>query len=217
MLLVIAATDQEIAGLRERFASHQGLCFLKGGIGLVETTCSLTGFLERQGRNVTGVLNIGVGGAFACGPLTLLDLAVASAEVIGDLGICFEGRLAPLASPGLDVHRLFSCQGALFDRFRSWCRHRGQEVHVGPFVSVNCVSGTRQRGDMLAATHDAICENMEGAAVARVCQRYGVDWLELRCMSNMVEDRDTSAWRLPEAAARCAEVAGHFLTDSLRT
>jgi futalosine hydrolase len=44
-----------------------------------------------------------------------------------------------------------------------------------------------------------ICENMEGAAVALACQQLSVPLLEVRGISNLVEDRDTSRWNLPLA------------------
>ena len=41
---------------------------------------------------------------------------------------------------------------------------------------------------------------MEGAALAHVAAIYGVPLLELRAVSNLVEDRDLSRWRIREAA-----------------
>lgn len=215
MLLVTAATNQEISTLKDQFAECPHVCFLVTGIGLVDTAHSLTVFFERQGHDITGVVNIGVAGAFPRANVKILDLCLASSEVIGDMAICFEDRLAPLGSPELVLHQYFSCQGRLYDAFQEWAGKSACDVHQGPFVSVNCVSATRKRGEMLAATYEAISENMEGAAVARVCQGYGVDWLEVRCMSNMVEDRDTSSWRLSEAIAKCSEHCGQFLTEYL--
>lgn len=215
MLLVTAATKQEIVALKMQFAACPDVCFLVTGIGLVETAHSLTVFFERQGHDITGVINIGVAGAFPRAGVKILDLCLASSEVIGDMAICFEDRLTPLGSPELVLHQYFPCQGRLLDSFQEWAGKTSYPVRQGPFVSVNCVSATRKRGEMLAATYEGISENMEGAAVARVCQSYGVDWLEIRCMSNMVEDRDTSNWRLSEAVAKCSEFAGQFLTDYL--
>jgi futalosine hydrolase len=40
---------------------------------------------------------------------------------------------------------------------------------------------------------------MEGAAVAMVCNTFKVPCVELRCISNMVEDRDTANWMLEDA------------------
>jgi futalosine hydrolase len=52
-----------------------------------------------------------------------------------------------------------------------------------------------------------MCENMEGAAVVRVCREFNLPSAELRCISNYVEDRDLSTWCLPEAAAKAAHTA----------
>jgi len=60
---------------------------------------------------------------------------------------------------------------------------------------------------LLARQHQALCENMEGAAVARVCQQFGLPLLELRCISNLVEDRNLQNWQLKQACTRCGEAA----------
>jgi futalosine hydrolase len=41
---------------------------------------------------------------------------------------------------------------------------------------------------------------MEGAALAHVATLYDVPFLEIRAISNAVEDRDFTRWRLREAA-----------------
>ena len=46
---------------------------------------------------------------------------------------------------------------------------------------------------------------MEGAAVAHVAHLYGVPVGEVRGISNIVTDRDTSSWRIAEAAAAAQE------------
>lgn len=216
MILVTAATSQEITALQDQFADCNEVVFLVTGIGLVDTAHTLTSFLERQPGDIKGVINIGVGGAFIGSKVKILDLCLASSEVIGDMAICFEDRLGSLGSPELFLHQFFPCQGRLLNQFQEWCVETSQDIHFAPFVSVNCVSATQKRGDMLAATYKAVSENMEGAAVARVCESYDLDWLEIRCMSNMVVDRDTSAWRLAEAATKCSDFVGQFLTHYLR-
>ena len=46
---------------------------------------------------------------------------------------------------------------------------------------------------------------MEGAAIAHVAHLHGVPVGEVRGISNIVTDRDTGTWRLPEAAAAAQE------------
>jgi futalosine hydrolase len=42
---------------------------------------------------------------------------------------------------------------------------------------------------------------MEGAAVAQVAELHTIPWLEVRGISNIVEDRDMARWDIPKAAA----------------
>jgi futalosine hydrolase len=48
---------------------------------------------------------------------------------------------------------------------------------------------------------------MEGAAVAQACLRYGLDCLEIRGISNLVEERDLEKWEI----RRAVEVAQRFI------
>jgi futalosine hydrolase len=64
---------------------------------------------------------------------------------------------------------------------------------------------------MLAARFGGLCENMEGAAVARVCAAFDLPCLELRSISNRVEDRDTGRWRLKEACAKAGAAVARVL------
>jgi futalosine hydrolase len=41
---------------------------------------------------------------------------------------------------------------------------------------------------------------MEGAAAAQVAELHGIPWLEVRGISNIVEDRDIEKWDIPKAA-----------------
>ncbi|MQA92922.1 MAG: hypothetical protein GEU90_22310, partial [Gemmatimonas sp.] len=52
----------------------------------------------------------------------------------------------------------------------------------------------------------ALCETMEGAAYAHVAAFYGVPFAEIRGISNLVEDRDTSRWRIAQGAEAAAEI-----------
>ena len=81
------------------------------------------------------------------------------------------------------------------------------DFSIGRFVTVSCTTGTAIRGAMMAKQYNAMCENMEGAAVARVCSEFNLPCLEVRCISNMVEDRDTTKWQLQKACRKCGKVA----------
>jgi futalosine hydrolase len=210
MFLLVAATEPEIASARALLPPRK-IDFLVTGLGPVEATLALAQALGRAPDRYRGVVNVGVGGAFAGTGLHLLDLCLARREVLGDLGICLEGRIEDF-SPALRAPRIFPLENGLLAAAEEILTADAVPFYAGTFVTVSCVSGTRARGDMLRARHQAICENMEGAALARVCQAFGVDLLEIRAISNLVEDRDQAAWRLREASETACRAAVKLLT-----
>jgi futalosine hydrolase len=88
----------------------------------------------------------------------------------------------------------------------------GIPLHQGVFVTLSTSSGSGARGDELFQRYNALCENMEGGAVAQVAALYGVDCLEVRGVSNLVEDRDISRWDIPLAVER----AQRFILDFIK-
>ena len=75
-------------------------------------------------------------------------------------------------------------------------------IHVGTFVTLSTCTGTAVRARELEARYHGLCENMEGAAVAQVAELDRIPWLEVRGISNIVEDRDLEKWDIPRAAGR---------------
>ena len=94
-------------------------------------------------------------------------------------------------------------------------------IKTGTFVTVSTVTGTDKRARELekrfsassASGGGAICENMEGAAVAHVCAMYGIPMLEIRGISNIVEDRDRSKWDIKTAAENCQKAVFVLLKE----
>jgi futalosine hydrolase len=207
MYLLVAATDLELEPAGKALAGSQNVSLLLSGVGPVDAAFALTRYLSQHDQ-VSAVINFGVAGAYLNTGLEVLDMCVAQSEVLADLGICFPDRIEPFAGDALAVNREFDLQNELYQEARKILGCENIPFASGRFLTVNCVSGTGLRGDYLHKTHQAICENMEGAALARVCQGFGVDFLELRCVSNMVEDRNPSKWRLKEACAAAGFAVG---------
>jgi futalosine hydrolase len=186
---------------------------LPAGMGKVNAAHGATALLEA--RRVRGVLGFGIGGAYPGSGLELCDVALASAAIYGDEGvdapggwISTEGIGIPLVDrPGLRVFNEFVLDA---DRVRTAAAALGDAglpVKVGPFVTLSSCSGTAARGAELARRFAALCEGMEGAALAHVCALYEVPFLELRAVSNHVEDRDLSRWSIRYAALAAQRAA----------
>ena len=209
MYLIAAATAFELAPFVRQCPKNARFAPLITGIGPVETTLQAAMFLAQPPEHITGVINIGVAGAYhkeheGAG---LLDICLAEHEVLGDLGICDGDRVTPFRREDLHIVDEFDLENWLLAEADAHLKSMNIPYRRGGFVTVSCVSGSRQRGEALASNTEALCENMEGAAIARVCQHFGVPLLELRCISNMVEQRDLNKWRLHEACERCGTVA----------
>lgn len=214
MYLVTAATAFEMEAFRRACPPSLPFVPLLTGIGPVEAAVQVTAVLARAATPFQAVLNLGLAGAY---PLdegegaSLLDLCLATGEVLGDLGVCSQDGIEPLRGDSFQVIDTFPLDPALPTRARALLADGPWPVRSGTFVTVSCVSGSRARGLLLARQHRALCENMEGAAVARACLQFNLPLLELRCISNLVEDRNLANWQIQKACARCGEAAALVL------
>ena len=133
--------------------------------------------------------------------------------MFGDFGISLPEKIIHL-DRSLTGEIVFPLDDGLLETGRRLLKSHDLACHTGVFITVNAVSGTLRRGEMLRARWQGLCENMEGAAVARVCREFSLPCLELRAVSNYVEDRQPANWRLHEAG-RQAGLAAALITKGL--
>jgi futalosine hydrolase len=190
------------------------------GMAAVNTAHVLTREIERHGRPAL-VIQAGIGGAFVQGGLPVGAVALATEEVYGDVGVITPGGW--LSAEGIGIPLVpggaargaessagsaarpprfnhFPLDAALVERAAQACG-----AQTGRFLTLSQVTGTRALADHLYARFGAICESMEGAAAAHVCTLYDLPFLEVRGISNLVEDRDRAKWRIPQAARAAQE------------
>lgn len=205
---------QEVAARpwhRGRLAGREVLV-VEGGIGAVNTAHALTCVLQALRPGL--VLQAGVGGAYLAAGLEKGDVVLASEENYGDLGVRTREGWQPAELIGIPV---LPAEQAYFNRFPLDEALVAQALRVlasaraGPFVTVQECSGLASLGAERAARFGALCENMEGAAAAHLCRLYQVPFLEVRAISNQVEDRAPQHWDLPLAGGRAQEAALHLV------
>ncbi len=232
-VLVAGATAAEVAGVREALARPRegtlggrpwragrigGLAVgvLTTGIGKTNVGLALGAALEvcRPGL----LLSVGVAGAFpGCG-LEVEDVAVARSELYGDEGVALADGFRAMEEIGLPLWE--GPGGRFFTRFPADSRvaaaleeaaAAGGRVVVGDFLTLSTVTGTAARAEELSGRFGAVCETMEGAAVAHAAAARGVPFGELRGISNRVGPRDRPSWRLEAAAAVAGAALVRFL------
>ncbi len=217
MLLIAAATENEIKPLFHFLTGIDQVEVFITGVGPVATAASLSRHLTLHGSKIDAVWNIGVAGAYTDSGVNMLDICMAQQEILGDFGICLQSEISSFP-PGLDsTDTSFDFKSDMAARLKRILSEQKIVCKEVNFVTVNCCTGTKERGEFLHKKHDAGCENMEGAAVAMVCQNFNIPCVELRCISNMVEDRDKTKWQVSEAIEKICRVTEVLLQASVRT
>lgn len=221
-VLIIAAVPQEIPLLEQALgkSSRQGkgafdyvagtiggrrVILSASGIGKVNAAAATAALIERCRPGL--VINTGCAGAYPGSGLAIGELAMAGEEILGDEGVqtsagwqdLWEMKLPSLARGDLQYYNEVPLSGEATARAEEMAQRHGTRLVRGRFVTVSTCSGSRERGEELALRFGAVAENMEGAAVALTSLRYGIDCLEIRGISNHVEERDMRRWNIPAA------------------
>jgi futalosine hydrolase len=173
VLLVIAATPQELAGAA-------GARTLVCGIGPRAAYTATEDIVAEGGAGA--VLNVGIAGTHRGSGVPVL------ATVIGTQAIDCDGDSEPLAP---DSRLLAAARRALPDALT---------LPIGTSGRVGGSSGVP-------------VEAMEGFSVLSACLDEGVPALELRVISNEVEEPDRALWRFDDALAELARVTALVVAE----
>lgn len=169
------------------------------------------------------ILQFGCGGAYPQAALNIGDLALATCEILLDEGsdspegfLDFEDLGLPLVErPAAPLYNRFDFDSALvdelYDGLRSFAADNGISCGKGPFVTVSTCTGTDEQARQRWQDSLAVCENMEGAALALVAARFGVPMVELRGISNIAARRQRDEWDIPGACRNVRKALRHLL------
>jgi futalosine hydrolase len=190
-----------------------------GGVGKINAAAATAVLIEQHHPRL--VINTGCAGAYTGSGLSIGNLAVASEEVLADEGVIMADgwkdlsymELPSLDHSGRQHFNTISLSSHVSEKAMQLADSLELFLMRGRFATVSTCSGTGQRGGELARRWNVIAENMEGAAVAQVCLRYGVDCLEIRGISNMVEERDMKKWELTLAVEAAQRFVLKYLKD----
>ena len=197
-LLLCVATEFEGALLRERLdGSDPNVAIVRTGVGPVNAAHAVTLFLAQA--DARAIVVCGVGGAYPTSGLQVGDVVCAASECYGDLGATSPSGFLDMKALGFAV---VEAPTPLFNDIPMQVFPVPRRV---PFVTVSSCTGTHGAARDIETRTAGAVESMEGAAIAHVAHLHGVPVGEVRGISNIVTNRDTSTWRLNEAAAAAQE------------
>lgn len=204
------------------FSLYQGkikknrILLVVSGIGKVNVATAATYLNERFSPDL--FILFGIGGAYPSVGLSIGDIAVAEREFYGDEGLLTKEGFYGLERIGIPLLKKgrkrffneFTLNKGLIKKIEKFVK---VPFKSGNFVTISATTCTNERALELRDRYDAICENMEGAAVAHVCEVFGKDLLEIRGISNIVDNRDRSRWDVKAGIKAYSDVLFDILND----
>lgn len=199
-----------------------------GGCDKANTAHILTCLLEAAEPSPLLVLQVGIAGAFtgASRAVTPGDVVVATEEIYADTGSSSPSGWLSADQLGLPLACVDGCVSAgrfvLDDELvreaagivDAELRRKEDGVGVaaprtltGRCLTSSQVTGLDAQAAVLSRHWGALAESMEGAAAAHMCAFYGVPFLEIRGISNLIGDRDRDSWHIDRAVAVAAQAA----------
>jgi len=198
-VLLVAATEGEVAALRAVLGDSVQV--LVTGVGMVATAARCARALTQRRYDLA--LNAGVCGTFD--PSLEPGLVV---HVVRD-------RIAELGAEDGDAFLTMSEIGLFADS--AFVNPNPPDIaalrELRPVhgITVNTVHGNERSIDAVVERFHPQVESMEGAGFMCACIDAAVPFAQVRAVSNLIERRNRSAWRLEEAIASLAEAVERIL------
>jgi len=205
--LLIAATFEELSGLyeyfkwsKESFVQTDNIDILISGVGMTATAFAL-------GQHLPGrydlVLNLGIAGAFDRN-IALGEVVQITEDTFSELGAEDKEAFISIEQLGFGQNRYAPSGIGL--------GVKGLQVVRG--ITVNTVHGNATSIAEVAKRLNPQTESMEGAAVFYACARFGLPCLQVRSISNYVEERNKDNWKIGLAIKNLNQWAINFLTNT---
>lgn len=202
--LIYAATDLESTLLRHH-ADPARVEIVRMGVGPVNAAHAVTLAITRSRPHA--ILVCGIGGAYPSSGLNLGDVACADSECYGDLGASSPAGFLDLRAIGFPI---VDGPPPIYNVLPLQLFPSARRV---PFITMSTCTGTDAAARAIEARTGGAIENMEGAAVVHVAAMHGIPAGELRGISNLVTNRDTTAWRITDAATAAQEALLSWLAQ----
>jgi len=165
------------------------------GMGIANTIFSLTKYLTEN--KVKNIVNIGIGGAYPSSKLAIGEVAIISDDNYSDFGLTMEKSFNKLNEIHLNLndYQKEITENKVEIKHKIELKMPDQKKYTA--ASGNTVSAIS--GDNFWAFRQEMIwkrqvESMEGAAVIDVANRFGLNCVQLRAISNIVGIQNKKLW-----------------------
>ena len=218
---IIGAMEQEIETLLEhmenKICSHRaGSVFYEGKLsgldvvvvqsGIGKVNAALCTQILCDCFAVTHIVNTGIAGSL-CAELDIGDLVISQDAMYHDFDCCAFGY--PVGKvPGTDVVAFPADDTMIGMAYGAAESVNPGHTKVGRVASGDQFVASPERKDMIIRDTQALCTEMEGAAIAQTAYRNGIPFVILRAISDKADNSAEMDYPTFEkiAAHRCAKV-----------
>lgn len=206
--LIVAATREELSGLytffdlpEEDFIATMAFDLLITGVGMTATAFAMGQHLSRQYEQV---INLGIAGCYDRS-IPLGSILNITSDEFSELGAEDKDEFLPIDLLG-------------FGKSRYLAKGSTESNSIIPLKEVNGITVNKVHGNTksIAAIVNRlhpVTESMEGAAVFYSCNQLNISCMQVRSISNYVEERNRDSWKIGLAVKNLNEWAIEFLTN----
>lgn len=195
-ILIVSATEKEIFPTLNKIKSFNQdnleVDILVTGIGAVFTSYLLTRKLSEKEYDL--IINAGIAGSFNP-DLNIGDTVYVESDQFADLGFEDKDKFYTVFEKGFVAKDQFPFKNALLENPYEF----NFDLKKVSSITVNTTHGCKKSTDLFKNKFNADIETMEGAAFFYVCLNEGVKFLQIRTISNYVEERNEANWNIPLA------------------
>lgn len=181
--LIVCATREEIKESIP-FLEQNNIPYLITGVGMVATTFALTKYLSTN--TIDYIINIGIAGTLDKN-IVLGHVVEVYKDIFTELGAEDDVNFIKIEDLGFG--------NAEYNKVASKSLKTNLPQHVG--MTVNTIHGAESSITRVKSLFpNATIESMEGAAIFYAAAQFNIPSIQVRAVSNYVEKRDKSTWKI---------------------
>lgn len=208
-ILIVAATRAEISSLCSHFGLPEGDFTENPGFDVLITGVGMTATAFALGRHLSAayhlVVNLGIAGCYEW-KYPLGSLLNITHDTFSELGAEDKDEFLTIDTLGFGKSRYSAVHPEDTTLFAALPMVNG--------ITVNKVHGNKTSIKATEKRLHPVTESMEGAAVFYCCEQAGIPCIQIRSISNYVEERNRQSWKIGLAIKNLNDWAIEFLTNS---
>jgi futalosine hydrolase len=207
-ILVISPTMLEFDYLRpalSKFHINHLIC----GIGPVNSMFNILIYIDKTKPDF--IILSGIGGALKESGVAKNDVCIAVSEIFADLGRCEEEAIIPVNIENEQSAPKKFCLQKYWQNYLNSDILNKSGIKPVDMITVCCSTACINRLNILRKNFDFQMENMEGASVAMICEKFNIPLIELRGVSNYIYENN-NLWNIKGSLEQTSRALKKVLT-----